>query len=118
MITAIKVIDELMDALYVDEPDPDIINDSFLPSIESNPYSLQCMIDWIYNIENHERIIELDFEVIEQDLRQLKVKYGDKVKGLFYPNWQPMKYIYECENYKYKNYDQSIYDQSVAVVCG
>ena len=109
MTTAQELIDELMDTFHVNDPTPDIVNDSFLPSLSSNPYSLQCLIDWIYNIEEKDRITELDFDKIEQDLKQLKFKYGDKVQGLFYPNWQPMKYIY---GYEHKQYDRSIYEKN------
>ena len=42
---------------------------------ESNPYSVNCLIKWIKNIEENERIIALDFDKIEKDLQQLLQKY-------------------------------------------
>eukprot|EP01084_Bolivina_argentea_P173478 300489_1 len=59
-----------------------------IPSLtkELNPYSLQCLIDWVYNIEQNNKIIELDFDKMEKDIQSLKEKYGWKCKGLFYPN--------------------------------
>ena len=112
MTSAQKLINELMGAFHINEPDPDIINDGFLPSLDSNPYSLQCLIDWIYNIEENDKLIELDFDKIEQDLEQLSIKYGSKVQGLFYPNWKPMKYIYPYQSYRHKHYHESIYEKN------
>ena len=95
------------------QPTIDTANVSFIPSLESNPYSLQCLIDWVDKIENDNKIMVLDFDKIEQDLQHLLDKYGKKkVKGLFYPNWRPMKYIYDYDSYRHEHYDKKIFEQN------
>eukprot|EP01083_Nonionella_stella_P022078 61054_1 len=113
MSATVELVDELVCIFESNKQfEYDTVNDAFLPGLESNtnPYSLQALIGWVYNIENNHKIIALDFDNIEKDLGNLKEQYGAKIKGLFYPNWRPYKYTYEYDTYKYKHYDRSIYE--------
>eukprot|EP01083_Nonionella_stella_P230777 815497_1 len=113
MSATVELVDELVCIFESNKQfEYDTVNDAFLPGLESNtnPYSLQALIGWVYNIENNHNIIALDFDNIEKDLGNLKEQYGAKIKGLFYPNWRPYKYTFEYDEYKHKHYDRTIYD--------
>eukprot|EP01084_Bolivina_argentea_P047607 87734_1 len=112
-MSAINVIDELINKFRVIKQfNYDPTNDTLMPALKTNPYSLQCFIDWVYNIEQNDKIIELDFEKIEKDIQQLKANYNLKCKGLFYPNWRPFKYTFDYDSYKAKHYNRTIYEKN------
>ena len=73
------------------ESSDDTKQEGLVPSLETHPYSLQCLIDWVRSIEENDTIIKLDFDKIEQDLQQLKAKHGNQCKGLFYMNKKTWK---------------------------
>eukprot|EP01084_Bolivina_argentea_P182246 314661_1 len=108
MSTVIRLINELIDRFKQHK-----LPTNLLPSLESklsNPYSLQCLIDWIYNIEKNNQIIVLDFDKIENDLQELQSKYGTKCRGLFYPNIECYYGEYYNQNSKMYNADRQILD--------
>ncbi len=66
-----------------------------LNKTHSYAYSVQCFIDWIDAIETNDKIIELNFDKIEQDLKQQLETGKAKCKDLFYPNIQSH---YTCDD--------------------
>eukprot|EP01084_Bolivina_argentea_P320321 555757_1 len=83
----------------------DIKTETSLKLNEINSYSLQCFIDWIDAIESNDKIIQLDFDKIEQDLKQQIEKDKSKCKDLFYPNIQSY-YTYKDTSNHQKDQDK------------